>query len=93
MNLVEPLLQKPHTIDALYTLQAVPPQDVDFLHATRLALDENATAEMQRAQARQEPTFNTEIFWTTAKCLSVGFRPAASHYHNLFQVRQRKRER
>ena len=78
MELCEPVGKKVGTIDAKYCLQN---SGIDFSKDTRLVYSDSDLAAASGPTAA--PSFNTEIFWITARALSVGFRPAAQYYEGI----------
>lgn len=90
MLLCEPVGAKLQTVDANYCVFNV--GGVDFSGATRISWDDKQVAARAQSLQQQVPqpelTFNTEIFWITARALSVGWRPAAAYYNGIFNALQ-----
>jgi ubiquitin conjugation factor E4 B len=90
MLLCEPVGAKLQTVDANYCV--FNSGGVDFTGATRISWDDKQVAaraqSLQQQVPQQEVSFNTEIFWITARVLSVGWRPAAAYYNGMFNALQ-----
>ncbi len=88
LNLCEPVFAKLSQISPNYSVFNVGGMEFGA-SVTRLAMDEGQLAERVRSVsdlvARKELVynFNTEIFFLTARSLSIGFRPAANYYNNI----------
>lgn len=90
MLLCEPVGAKLQTVDANYCVFNV--GGVDFGGVTRISWDDKQVAARAQQLLQQQPqpeiSFNTEIFWITARALSVGWRPAAQYYNAIFNTLQ-----
>jgi ubiquitin conjugation factor E4 B len=79
--LCEPVGKKLASIDANFCVKNS--VGMNFDACTRLAMDEaQVEKRAQSLSTLENESFNTQIFWLTARALSVGWRPAA-HYYNL----------